>query len=912
MATSESESESESLGYDTDDDEEAAELDSHESKRVSGKRPRSRIRNKHDDRRSINPGADSAGSSSQGHRQRLNRQSWISTSSESETDLDPGQELTAEDLKTEIRCIKYHNHRATTSGETKYQGTKSSSIGIAKQQLNDLVSLSSSTSSHGRATEIKSKRMQEGAVIFRPTKKPHHHRHKRSGHKMKPLNQENMGSYKKAHQHLTSNDISLLTRRKSLSMNGGLIPVDMNFNIRALIHPSLIGRDDGIPVKRRKKMSLSSDSEAISNNEINYEPVLVNERRTTSSPQFEKIFTISDSSPDDDERDVRTKSSPRRRSSDSDVICLGSDSDHRKESFHQSLHHASYTSNADAEIDRDETFFCEPPNLIQAEPLSNSSRHYTPRDDDDNKGADSDSSDLPEFTSSYNEQLLCGNDVERSPLQVHDVERSPPQEHVWPSSPPDSTPPGSDRSRHSSADLGERVEQPTDACWVSFLSPSGDTKASDLSVRNFQHSQCISKPFSQDKRNTVYACHEEEFTQAAVNLIAQFTTTNHKPPPQLLQDLFHDTLRKCSSSSLEASVVYRCLKNIQHLHHPSSRDFPMEWNLIKSVATTLVSSPSKDSLDNSASPAIKWHIDLLSLHFLVSVLEDDVERKARWKTLKKSFAFSILNPEICRNNCREVVDWIHKVVSELEPLQGFEASTSCSTVVSCGCPDSACHRNYVLPLLGKLLELSFRMATSLTLKTYVQRTVDELNSCGLKGLPQLRLVFETLQQPWLRLKLSDLIFNTHFESKIFSLSRDNISISRIVQEYFLFLPRPTSVNTNDEEEEDEVIETGFSRGGKEEMAYLLLVMLQSYLRCCSGYLSKVEQGKKSISLSKSSSPWSSVCRKQLSQDDRICLLQMGDYVDQLRNHLSSSSHPSEMSMVTEVCLAQMSVLYEWM
>lgn len=164
MATSESESESESLGYDTDDDEEAAELDSHESKRVSGKRSRSRIRNKHDDRRSINPGADSAGSSSQGHRQRLNRQSWISTSSESETDLDPGQELTAEDLKTEIRCIKCQKNRATTSGETKYQDTtitksKSSSIGIAKQQLNDhLVSLS--TSSHGRATEIKSKRMQ--------------------------------------------------------------------------------------------------------------------------------------------------------------------------------------------------------------------------------------------------------------------------------------------------------------------------------------------------------------------------------------------------------------------------------------------------------------------------------------------------------------------------------------------------------------------------------------------------------------------------------------------------------------------------------------------------------------------------------------------------------------------------------
>lgn len=164
MATSESESESESLGYDTDDDEEAAELDSHESKRVSGKRSRIRIRNKHDDRRSINPGADSAGSSSQGHRQRLNRQSWISTSSESETDLDPGQELTAEDLKTEIRCIKCQKNRATTSGETKYQDTtitksKSSSIGIAKQQLNDhLVSLS--TSSHGRATEIKSKRMQ--------------------------------------------------------------------------------------------------------------------------------------------------------------------------------------------------------------------------------------------------------------------------------------------------------------------------------------------------------------------------------------------------------------------------------------------------------------------------------------------------------------------------------------------------------------------------------------------------------------------------------------------------------------------------------------------------------------------------------------------------------------------------------
>lgn len=107
-------------------------------------------------------------------------------------------------------------------------------------------------------------------------------------------------------------------------------------------------------------------------------------------------------------------------------------------------------------------------------------------------------------------------------------------------------------------------------------------------------------------------------------------------------------------------------------------------------------------------------------------------------------------------------------------------------------------------------------------------------SCYFYFLPFFCINYlQTLQQPWLRLRLSDLIFNTHFESKIFSLSRDNISISRIVQEYFLFLPRPTSVNTNDEEE-DEVIETGFSRGGREEMAYLLLVMLQSYLKCCSG------------------------------------------------------------------------------
>lgn len=38
----------------------------------------------------------------------------------------------------------------------------------------------------------------------------------------------------------------------------------------------------------------------------------------------------------------------------------------------------------------------------------------------------------------------------------------------------------------------------------------------------------------------------------------------------------------------------------------------------------------------------------------------------------------------------------------------------------------------------------------------------------------------------------------------------------------------------EDEEEDKGIETSFSRGCREEMAYLLLVILQSYLKCCSG------------------------------------------------------------------------------
>ena len=288
------------------------------------------------------------------------------------------------------------------------------------------------------------------------------------------------------------------------------------------------------------------------------------------------------------------------------------------------------------------------------------------------------------------------------------------------------------RSRHASGDPGTSFDDPNDACWYSLLSAPEHTKPADQSVKKQLHNHCVSHFFSQDKYNVINGCLDEEFTRAAVELIMKFTTTAHKPFPKCLQDLFHKSLRHSSTFS-EASYMYRILKIIQHLHHPNAQDLPIQWTHIKHLVTSLLTTPQCE--DNRQYP-LQWHMIMLSLCYLVTALEDDLERKARWNTIKKSSAYSILHPDNCRAHCRELMEWTHSLVSRCA------GSSQDCTQRTCGCSEELCHRNHVLPLLVKLLELSLRLTNGWNYKEYVQRMAEELNSLGLVNLPQMQLMFE--------------------------------------------------------------------------------------------------------------------------------------------------------------------------
>ena len=128
---------------------------------------------------------------------------------------------------------------------------------------------------------------------------------------------------------------------------------------------------------------------------------------------------------------------------------------------------------------------------------------------------------------------------------------------------------------------------------------------------------------------------------------------------------------------------------------------------------------------------------MLSLCYLVIALEDDLERKARLNTIKKSSAYSILHPDNCRAQCcRELMEWTHSLVS------CYAGSSQDNTHKICGCREELCHRNHVLPLLVKLLELSLRLTNAWNYKEYVQRMAEEFNALGLVNLPQIQLMFE--------------------------------------------------------------------------------------------------------------------------------------------------------------------------
>ena len=121
--------------------------------------------------------------------------------------------------------------------------------------------------------------------------------------------------------------------------------------------------------------------------------------------------------------------------------------------------------------------------------------------------------------------------------------------------------------------------------------------------------------------------------------------------------------------------------------------------------------------------------------------------------------------------------------------------------------------------------------------------------------------FQTLQHDLLQLKLSELVFNSHFESEVLydnTSRRESISIPRIVEEYFLYVPKMPESGTgrggawhqHRPRDSSEVLDGSMGSSEEkgrrdqqwtredrvEEMVYLLLMMLNSYLKCSSGEL----------------------------------------------------------------------------
>ncbi|XP_072177960.1 uncharacterized protein [Diadema setosum] len=673
----------------------------------------------------------------------------------------------------------------------------------------------------------------------------------------------------------------------------------------ALSCPSAAG---AVPGVAKKTSIASSNSVCRSENEGGEWPVsdepssrkLDAISHQTDSPELVELYTTDSSA---------VRQEENLSSASSDVICL--DSPESCSRVRKRASPITITSSSDAD---------------DCSHDDNSDVEVRSRQDIDSADSDSDSSLLPELPMSPKSSL--SPKISLSPKVSLPRTPSPPpsrankqceDEHDH------SAKTLFDTQSHEDCEKEEKVKSSNClwACWSSLESAPEHMKCANSSVKSVGQNRDTVKcgdrisSFSTMKLNTIDTCIEE--IPAAMDFICSFATSKCKPDARFYADLIRNTLPSCRTS-VESALVYQTMKFVQHLHHPGVSDMLITWEDLKHLGDVLIRPPCN---------SFEWHKDLAALRLVASVLEDDVERKLRWNTARRPtcHVHAILNPDTCKDKCKVVARWIHSLVVELRPPPTSSNSTSArrgKPSLQCRCPEGLCHMNHVLPVFEKLLQISIALTERRNHKDHVEMIAREINGLHLQGLPQMQLIFETLKHDFLSLRLAELTFNWHFESEYGDISSlDKIlSLSKIVGKYFQYVPKrcrnDESGDASDSEETDYNDNSlGFKERKREDylrwyrqqvvvMVYLLLIMFKCYLKC---YLGEATQQRSSSRPAPGLKKHGELKLLQV-EEDKLCLLQIGDSVDQLRTRLLHDCQ-GQLDPRAKLWLNEMSLLYEW-
>ena len=320
----------------------------------------------------------------------------------------------------------------------------------------------------------------------------------------------------------------------------------------------------------------------------------------------------------------------------------------------------------------------------------------------------------------------------------------------------------------------------------------------------------LSKTFSENQLNSLQALKEENFHKSYLATVNSFMSHRRKPPPSLLFYLFHNIL--LSKQSGCGTECFRILRQIQVLHPAVPAQMlgqKITWEFVSMVVKLVGCAQfhTVDSLKLNAS---------MALSFLVSVMEDEVQKKKF--SIVKTCAHRFLSVDRKSSNIHDVVNWIRKSIEQhcVEQL------------------DQRCGHNFCpLYLLQRMLQLS--LLVSQRPEDTASRIADDLVMVyvELSSVKHKTLLLQSVQSHLLKTKLIEVIVSNccPFDEEVEAERIPRFGLRHIVFDFKRCPPMSLS--------HDSVANTSSC----EEFIMLLAYWLQSFIFCRKRSL--VAKGKES-------------------------------------------------------------------